>query len=155
VSSTSTSVAIAVSLSISGVLLILGTAGLLAGIPFGVDPVWAVEPVTLPEAAALHDNGEVVRLIMRGDDPNRAGTVRANFVRTEPAVLTPLEAAVAIRRADMVQVLLDNGASLDAGTWTRLFCFATVVDAGEVRALLNDRRPERASESCEHVQTPW
>jgi hypothetical protein len=142
-------------MSICGVLLTLGTAALLVGVPFGVDPVWAVEPVTLPEAAALHDNGEVVRLIMRGADPNQPGTVRANFARNQPAVLTPLEAAVAIRRADMVQVLLDNGASLDAGSWTRLVCFASVVDAGEVRSLLNERRPDGVSDSCEHVQTPW
>jgi hypothetical protein len=142
-------------MSICGVMLILGTAALLIGLPFGVDPVWNVEPLTLPEAAALHDNGEAVRLIMRGADPNKADAVRANFARNQAATLTPLEAAVAIRRADMVQVLLDNGASLDAGTWTRLFCFANVVDAGEVRTLLNEQRPEHASDSCEQVQTPW
>ena len=145
----------AAALSACGILLIAATAALLVGLPFGYDPLWAVEPLTLPEAAALHDNGEAVRLMMNGADPNTPGLVRANFARSTPAVLTPLEAAVAIRRADMVQLLLEHGARLDAPTWTRLFCFAKVVDAGDVSALLEARRPTAASASCEGVQTPW
>lgn len=36
-------------------------------------------------------------------------------------------AAVGIRRGDMVDLLLDNGARMDADTWTRSICFADVV----------------------------
>lgn len=146
---------LASALCLPGALLIAATAAMFAALPFGVDPMWYVEPVTLPEAAALRDNGEVMRLIGLGADPNEAGTVRAGFAHREAQVLTPLEAAVAIRRADMVEVLLENGAVMDATTWTRLTCFAGVVEAGDVRTLLEQRRPKDASATCEGAQTPW
>jgi hypothetical protein len=136
-------------------MLIVGTALMFAVLPFGIDPVWHVEPVTLPEAAALRDNAEAMRLIGLGADPNRAGLVRANFAHNKAQMLTPLEAAVGIRRADMVELLLENGARMDGETWTRLICFADVVDAGDVRALLEQRRPPGAAATCEGVQTPW
>ena len=53
-----------------------------------------------------------------------AAAVRAGFARNEAQMLTPLKAAVGIRRGDMVEVLLENGARMDAATWTRLICFA-------------------------------
>jgi len=128
---------------------------MLLGLPFGVDPLWQVEPLTLAEAAALRDNGEVVRLIDLGEDPNRPGAVRPNFLRNEGLVLAPLEAAVGARRADMVELLLENGAVMDAAMWTRLVCFAEVVDAGDVRKVLDPRRPAQASDHCVDVPTPW
>ncbi len=145
----------ALAICLPGSLLIAATAAMLIGLPFGVDPLWRVEPLTLPEAAALRDNGEVVRLIDLGEDPNAAGPVRPNFLRNDALVVTPLEAAVGARRADMVEVLLEQGAVMDAAMWTRLMCFAQVVDAGDVRALIEPRRPAQASETCDGVQTPW
>ncbi len=111
--------------------------------------------MTLAEAAALHDDGEIVRLIRSGADPNKADTVRRGFVHNEAQILTPLEAAVGARRADIVELLLESGASLDAATRTRLLCFADVVDAGDVSALLETRRPEDGQVMCESVETPW
>jgi len=145
----------ACALALPGALLIIATAAMLLGLPFGVDPLWQVEPLTLPEAAALHDNGEVVRLIDLGEDPNRAGPVRPNLLRNDAQVVTPLEAAVGARRADMVGLLLENGAVMDAALWTRLMCFAEVVDAGDVRDVLESRRPAGASDDCAFVETPW
>ena len=52
-----------IAVAVPGVLLIAATALMLMGLPFGIDPLWRVEPLTLAEAAALRDNGEVVRLI--------------------------------------------------------------------------------------------
>ena len=146
---------LAAALWLPGALLIVATVAMFTALPFGVDPLWYVEPVTLPEAAALRDDGEVMRLIGLGADPNEAGTVRAGFAHNEAQMLTPLEAAVGIRRADMVEVLFENGAQMDAATWTQLLCFADVVGAGDVRALLEQRRPQDASASCEGVKTPW
>ena len=146
---------LAAALSLPGVLLIAATAAMFAALPFGVDPLWYVEPVSLPEAAALRDNGEVMRLIGLGADPNEAGSVRQNFAHNEAQVLTPLEAAVGIRRADMVELLLENGARMDTATWTRLTCFSDVVKAGDVRAILDGRRPQDAPATCEGVRTPW
>ena len=130
--------------SLPGLLLILATAVMLVGLPFGLDPLWRVEPLTLAEAAALRDNGEVVRLIDAGEDPNKAGTVRAELLRNDPLVVTPLEAAVGSDRADMIEVLLDNGAVLDAMTWT-LDVLCNGHRGDDVRALLEQRRPDGAS----------
>ena len=81
--------------------------------------------------------------------------MRAEFLRNDPLIVTPLEAAVGADRVDMMEVLLENGAVLDAATWTRLMCFATAIEADEPRALLEQRRPDDASLACDHVQTPW
>lgn len=142
-------------MGVPGGMLIVATTALLIALPFGVDPLWHVEPLTLPEAAALHDNGEVMRLIGLGADPDKAGTVRADFVDNEARVLTPLEAAVAAGRADVVELLLDNGAAIDDRIWIRLVCFADVVDAPDVRTALEERRPAAAAAACDGVQTPW
>jgi hypothetical protein len=136
-------------------VLITATVLLLFGLPFGIDPLWRVEPLTLAEAAALRDNGEIMRLISRGEDPNQSGTVRANFLRNDPLVVTPLEAAVGVDRPDVVEVLVDNGATLDATTWTRLACFATAIEADDARSVLEQRRPPGASDACAQVDTPW
>jgi len=48
---------VAIGLGLPGLLLVAATAALLLGLPFGLDPLWAVEPMTLSEAAALRDNG--------------------------------------------------------------------------------------------------
>jgi len=138
-----------------GALLILATAVMLLGLPFGIDPLWRVEPLTLAEAAALRDNGEVMRLIAAGEDPNKAGTVRAELLRNDALVVTPLEAAVGIDRPDIIEVLLDNGAVLDAMSWTHLMCFAASIEADEAVEFLGQRRPADAATACDHVQTPW
>ena len=142
-------------LALPGTLLIVATAVMLLGLPLGLDPLWRVEPLTLAEAASLRDNGEVVRLIHAGEDPNKAGTVRAELLRNDAQVVTPLEAAVGIDRPDMIEVLLDNGAVLDATTWTHLMCFATAIEADEAIDFLEQRRPGDAATACDHVRTPW
>jgi hypothetical protein len=144
-----------IAMALPGAVLILATAVMLIGLPFGVDPLWRVEPLTLAEAAALRDNGEVVRLIEAGEDPNRATTVRADFLRNDALTITPLEAAVGSDRVDIMEVLLEQGARLDAATWNHLMCFATAIEADESRAFLEERRPDRASLACDHVKTPW
>ena len=136
-------------------MLIAATAVLLAGLPFGADPLWAVEPLTLSEAAALRDNGEVVRLIDSGGDVNAAGVVRADVFSDRALEMTPLEAAVAGERADMVELLFEHGARPDPAQWTRLMCFAASVEADDVRALLEPRRPDGASEECDGVPIGW
>ena len=81
--------------------------------------------------------------------------MRAELLRNDALVVTPLEAAVGIDRADIMEVLLDNGAVLDAMTWTRLMCFAASIEADEVVDFLEQRRPADAATACDHVQTPW
>ena len=142
-------------LGLPGVLLIAATTAMLFGLPFGADPLWAVEPITLSEAAALRDNGEVVRLIESGEDVNGASKVRSDILSARSLVVTPIEAAVAAERADMVELLLENGARPDAVLWTRLMCFSASVEADDVRALLEPRRPEGSVEGCDGIEIGW
>jgi hypothetical protein len=93
------------------VLSVLRLVMLLAGFA-GAHPFWRWEPLTLSEAAALHDGGEVARLIAEGHDPNGEYPVRAGYLMSEPVVLTPIAAAMAARRGEIVDLLMDAGARL-------------------------------------------
>jgi hypothetical protein len=152
---TSQQTLLAVAFAVPGGALVIATAVMLMGLPLGADPLWRVEPITLAEASALRDNGEVVRQIEAGADPNAPSRVRADVLRADAVVVTPLEAAVASDRGDMVQVLVEQGATLDAATWNRLACFASRLEADDALAALEARRPSGAPADCEHVQTPW
>jgi hypothetical protein len=73
-------------------------------------PFWMWEPLNLAEAAALRDRGEVARLLAEGQDPNRTYRIRRGFVRDYATRLTPMEAALAARRGEIVEILVDAGA---------------------------------------------
>ncbi len=111
--------------------------------------------MTLSEAAALHDNGEVARLIGLGEDVNGTSLVRSGILANHSLVLTPIEAAVASERADMVEVLLERGARVDEAMWMRLMCFSASVEAEDVLALLEPLRSDASVENCDLVQVPW
>jgi hypothetical protein len=141
--------------SLPGVLLIVTTAAMLVGLSFGADPLWTVEDMTLSEAAALRDNGEVARLIELGEDVNGTSLVRPDILADHSLLVTPIEAAVAAKRADMVELLLEHGARMDVAMWTRLMCFSSSVKAEDVLSLLEPRRPEASVENCDFVHVPW
>jgi len=111
----------------------------------GRHPLWDLQPRNLAEAAAFRDGAAVVRLLEQREDINRAGDVRAGVVFPEQAVLSPIEAAAASRQREMVQLVLDLGASPDAAVWQRAFCIS---DADEVRELLAQHRPPGARDEC-------
>lgn len=73
-------------------------------------PFWLFEPLNLSEAASLRDGGEVARLLAEGHDPNAVYPVRGGFLRDEEIRVTPIEAALASRRGEIVQLLIDAGA---------------------------------------------
>ena len=132
--------------SIPPILLAIAWLAILAiaGIT-GRDPIWNLQPRNLSEAAAFRDTGAVVRRIEAGEDPNRPGEVRPGPILPESATLTPVEAAAASRHFEMVQLLIDLGASLDANVWQRAWCIS---DASEVRSVLASHRPAGAAENC-------
>lgn len=114
------------------------TAGGLAG-----GGLWPARDETLSEAAATRNKAEAARLIALGEDPNRPARVRAGLLPGgESGVVTPFEAAVAVRRPDMAQMLLDYGASLDSNQLRLLRCSSERLQDRDVRAFLERLAPE-------------
>ena len=106
----------------------------------GHDPLWPVEDVTLAEAALLRDDGEVVRLIGLGEDPNGHYRIRRKLMKRSPRLVTPLEAAVLASRPMMVRLLLAHGALPDSDTWTAV-CESERKEIADIRALLEPLTP--------------
>jgi hypothetical protein len=104
----------------------------------GASPFWPQPQMTMSEAAGLSNAGEVVRLItIEHQDPNRAWPVRQGILG-DPQVVTPLEAAVAIRRIELVRVLLRHGVTVpDSGpVRAALICRAEAAAAADIADLL-------------------
>jgi hypothetical protein len=110
-------------------------------------PFWQGGSLTLSEAAALRDRGEAVRLIASGSDPNAVYALRRGVLASDS--MTPLEAAVGARRAEMVDLLMLHGASVDAAGWRRLRCEAASSGADDVVGMLDRYKPAGADASCE------
>ena len=115
-------------LAIAAPLLVTFAAStwITVGWASGAAPFWRDPNLTMSEAAALSNAGEIVRLItVQRQDPNRAWPVREGILGAAQT-LTPLEAAVAIRRAELIPVLLHYGAAVpNAGpARTALICRA-------------------------------
>jgi hypothetical protein len=75
-------------------------------------PLWRFEPLNPSEAAALRDAGELGKLLQQGLDPNSAYPIRAGFL-SGPVIMTPIEAAIAANRPEIVDMLIEAGAILE------------------------------------------
>ncbi len=108
-------------------------------------PFLGFEPRNAVEAAAFRDGGALVRRVQAGEDPNRPDTVRAGVFGLQPVVLTPIEAAAAEQRPEIIQLLIDLGASPDAQVWTRAWCAS---EDSSTRAVLDHHRPADVHPEC-------
>ena len=109
------------------------SAYVVAGWASGGEPFWAAPDLTLSEAVVVRDVAEAVRLIRAGHDPNRAWTIRADLSdRRELEMATPLEAAIRIRRLEIVLVLISEGARLTTEGRPKLVELARLVDAPDI-----------------------
>lgn len=115
-------------------------------------PMWPRDVVNLAEAAATRDDGEVVRLIESGEDFNRRYPVRAGLLFDRPALLTPLEAAIASDDPMLVDRLVQQGVPFDVERWTYLHCIAGGDEAPQV---LERYRPPDVAPNCEGIRAPW
>jgi hypothetical protein len=123
-----------------------------AGGALGTEWLWPPVNLTLSEAAAIGDAGEIARQIAAGVDPNRPVLVSRGFVNRDPVMLTPLEAAVEHQRPDIVDVLVLNGARVDASTIAPLRCAARQLHDVRTEAVLERYVP--GDVDCAHVTLP-
>jgi hypothetical protein len=100
---------------------------------------WQGGPLTLAEAAALRDQGEVARLVEAGADPNIEYALRPDVLAVSRA--TPLEAAVLARRPEIVQLLMHEGAAVDERSWHHLHCIAADIGEDDVIEAIDAYRP--------------
>ena len=122
----------------------------------GYRPFAAPGDLTLPEAAGLRDLLAIEGQIRGGADANARAHVRRDIIRSTPLELTPLEAAVGIRRLDVVQLLVRHGARIDAGNGPVLRCFAERERAEDIVEYLRARLAADAPPvECAGVALPW
>jgi hypothetical protein len=125
-----------------------GAAALVVGRPL----LWAPSDLTLAEAVGLRDQGEAVRLIMLGANPNRSYDMRDVFRDDEHIMLTPLEAAVITREDYMLELVLAYGARIDDANAATLQCLAQAVAAETIKTYIIERSREI---ECRGVPLPW
>jgi hypothetical protein len=138
-------------------IVVLLEAAVLLGAAVGHHPWWPDLDLNLSEAAAVRDHAEVARLLERGEDPNARRPVRAGLLGNDDVVeATPLEAAVSIRRAELMDVLFTAGAALAPGDWGRLRCWAEAHEYDDVVARLDMHRPASAGAvECHGEENLW
>ena len=133
------------------VALLTGLSGLSAFIadrPLILAPV----PANAAEAAGNRDLADVV-VMSETTDMNQPESARIPLRLHEPAMLTPLEAAVVSERAYMIRLVRERGARLDAGQLRTLRCIAQArKDRGTIAYLAEiDAGPL----NCDGVKIPY
>jgi len=133
------------------VALVTGLSGVSAFVadrPLILAPV----PRTVAEAAGNRDVADVV-VMSALTDMNLPASVRIPLRLHQPAMLTPLEAAVVSERAYMIRLVHDRGARLDPQELRKLRCIAQArKDRGTIAYLAQlDSSPL----NCEGVAIPY
>ena len=132
------------------VFCVVWLACAVLGIPSGLDG----RSMTLSEASAVASHADAWRLLRDGADPNAAARLRAHLVMNDEKTVTPLEAATAAIRTGPLQMLVDHGATLDAGAYARVWCAAKARNNQDVLRFLDARRPA-APVDCRAVPPLW
>ena len=142
-----------VAIALPGVVVALvtglsGVSAFVADRPLILAPV----PRTVAEAAGNRDVADVV-VMSASSDMNLPAPARIPLRLHEPAMLTPLEAAVVSERAYMIRLVGDRGARLDAAVLRTLRCIAQArKDRGTIAYLAGlDSGPL----NCEAVAIPY
>jgi hypothetical protein len=141
--------------ALPGIVLTAWSALLMLGAAIGSHPLWRVEPLNLSEAAAMRDEATVVQLIASGEDPYARRQVRADLLFNDRVELTPLEAAIAGGRTEIVEIILFSSPRPAPAEWTRLRCLSDLEGARNINDVLDWYRPESATLACDGVTRPW
>lgn len=103
--------------------------------------VWPPDDVNASEAVAAGNYAELVRLLERGEDPHRSRIVRAPLLAGQAVEATPIEAAVLVRNAEMVRLLLAHGAVVTRTMAGKLRCLNAEYPDRDVLAILDELDP--------------
>lgn len=149
-------VVIAAAVAVPAILLILAEAVVMVGAAFtGTNLRVPNVVLNLSEAVAVRDGAEMMRLLERGDDPNTRRLVREGLLEGRAVEATPLEAAISIRRSELIGLLYANGAAPDAASWQRLVCYAEQQNFDDVAEVLMAHRPSGVETMCTGNETLW
>ena len=133
----------------AGTLLLVATL-------FGYRALAAPADLTMAEAAVLRDEAELLRQMRHGADPNVQASMRRGMLSDQDYIMTPLEAGIAGRHVEVVQVLVENGTKLDSKNFPRLLCLARLNDATDIVAFLETHTPPRGTAvDCSGIRLPW
>jgi hypothetical protein len=133
---------VALTFAVSGVSALLGERPL----------VWRARPMTLSEAMANRDLGEVVRQVRAGFSLDVRYDVYDVIKRGQHTPATPLEAAIATREGYMLELGLAYGAHLGPDNARALFCLAEATEATDIRDSLKE---QFGPQDCAGVTLPW
>jgi hypothetical protein len=139
---------VAAAVGLPGTLVACAALAVAAAGAAGYHPLWTAGPLTLSEAAALRDLGEMARLLADGADPDAASAVRPGIVADFEGPMRPLDAALSARRVDSFLLLLQAGAAIPPHDWRLLRCRAERLDAPEIARLLLELQPDLAAGAC-------
>ena len=142
-------------LALPALVWLAAAAMVLVAVLGGYRAFAAPPDLTLPEAAALRDEAEVLRQIRHGVDPSLAASVRRGVIDDDAFVLTPLQAAIANHHAEVVKLLLDNGARFDATNVQELVCLAEYYGPEQVVPVLTQRLGSGLVVRCETAPRPF
>jgi len=139
---------------------VLALAAFVLGLA-GLHPLWRAESLNMSEAAEYRDAATVLELIRSGQDPDARHPVRRGPVFSKDAMVTPLEAAVAAGRAEVVEVWLSAHPNLDRRMWIEARCVARFGRTDDIRQTVDRHRPADVpadfdpERQCEGVERRW
>lgn len=143
-----------------GVILAAASFGMLAMAVAGAHPMWPTQRLNMSEAAVLRDAATVLQLLRAGESPRERRDIRAGFFFERSVRLTPLEAAIAAGRSEIVDVLLGAGEGRTWPEWVHARCLAASVQDPATERLLDAHKPADAARAagdvdCTNVVRPW
>ena len=133
------------------VVIVFGVSG-VAALVSGRPLVWPAHTVTLSEAMANRDQGEVVRQVAAGVSLDARYSVYDVIKPGRHTPSTPLEAAIATREQYMFDLALAYGAYLGPDNARVLFCLAEAEHATGIR---DDLEKKFGRQDCNGVPLPW
>ena len=120
----------------------------------GWAPMWSEDRVNISEAEALQDGATVMHMMRRGESARERHLVRAGILSDEAVWLTPLEAGIAARRPDVVELVLKESRGIDWTTWSDAKCLADDTGIERVIDAYRPAMPPGVALDCPAMDRP-